>query len=214
MDPVTGTMPARQNPPARSALASDFDTFLRMLTTQMQNQDPLNPLESTDFAVQLATFSGVEQQVRTNTLLSSLATRFDLVGMAQMSGLVGQEALVTAPVHFDGSPVTIRPEVARNADSAVLTVRDAAGNLVSRETIPLGDAPYRWLGGDASGNPLPQGLYTLAIESQRDGQVTGTSPAPAYARITEVRRDGDGLILQLQGGVQVPADQVRGFRAP
>ena len=67
-------MPARQNPPARSALASDFDTFLRMLTTQMQNQDPLNPIDSTDYATQLATFSGVEQQVRTNSLLADLGT--------------------------------------------------------------------------------------------------------------------------------------------
>ena len=50
-------------------ISSDFETFLRMLTVQMQNQDPLNPIQSSDFAVQLATFSGVEQQVRTNDLL-------------------------------------------------------------------------------------------------------------------------------------------------
>ena len=50
-------------PPQTGVISSDFQTFLTMLTTQLQNQDPLNPVESSDFAVQLATFSGVEQQV-------------------------------------------------------------------------------------------------------------------------------------------------------
>ena len=53
-------------PSSNSALSSDFETFLKMLTVQMENQDPLNPVDSADFAVQLATFSSVEQQVLTN----------------------------------------------------------------------------------------------------------------------------------------------------
>lgn len=84
--PVTGS-PAIPSPTSSSgALTSDFDTFLRMLTVQMQNQDPLDPVDSADYAVQLATFSGVEQQVRTNELLTELScldgpvpTRTDLV---------------------------------------------------------------------------------------------------------------------------------------
>ena len=53
-------------------ISSDFETFLKMLTVQMKNQDPLNPVESTDYATQLATFSGVEQAVLTNDLLKSV----------------------------------------------------------------------------------------------------------------------------------------------
>ena len=56
----------------RAEVSSDFETFLKMLTVQMQNQDPLNPVDSSDYAIQLATFSGVEQQVKTNDLLASL----------------------------------------------------------------------------------------------------------------------------------------------
>ena len=56
-----------------TVIGSDFDTFLKLLTTQMKNQDPLNPIDSTDYATQLATFSGVEQQTRTNQLLESLS---------------------------------------------------------------------------------------------------------------------------------------------
>jgi flagellar basal-body rod modification protein FlgD len=70
--PATPAPPAAPAPPGR-AISSDFNTFLRMLTVQMQNQDPLDPIDSADFAVQLATFSGVEQQVRTNELLGQLS---------------------------------------------------------------------------------------------------------------------------------------------
>lgn len=65
---------------SRNALSSDFETFLKMLTTQMENQDPLNPVDSAEFAMQLATFSGVEQQIRTNDILA------DMVGGAWRVG--------------------------------------------------------------------------------------------------------------------------------
>ena len=70
----------------------------------MQNQDPLNPMDSADYAVQLATFSGVEQQVRTNQLLTDMQTRFQQSGMAEMAGWIGKEARSPAPVRFTGSP--------------------------------------------------------------------------------------------------------------
>ena len=115
---------------AASALSSDFETFLLMLTTQMENQDPLNPIESQDFAVQLATFSGVEQQVRTNDLLESLANGLGLSGMSQLAGWVGMEARVNAPAVFDVAPITLAPEPDPSSDNAVLVVRDEFGRVV------------------------------------------------------------------------------------
>ena len=75
----------------KALISSDFDTFLKMLTAQMQNQDPLNPMDSTDYATQLATFSGVEQQARTNELLTNLGSQMAVLGMSQLAGWVGQE---------------------------------------------------------------------------------------------------------------------------
>ena len=77
---------------APTMISSDFQTFLRMMTAQMQNQDPLNPMEASDFAVQLATFSGVEQQVRSNDLLAGLSDQMSLMGVSQLAGWVGMEA--------------------------------------------------------------------------------------------------------------------------
>jgi flagellar basal-body rod modification protein FlgD len=201
------------NSPSKAPL-SDYNTYLRMLTTQMRYQDPLDPINASDYAAQLAAFSTVEQQVATNAHLKSLNDRFDLLGMAQLSGWVGQEALTKAAVHFDGTPVTLQIAPDKRADTAVLVVKDRGGNVVSRETVPLAEGTYRWLGGDATGKPLREGTYTLTLESQRDGQVITTTPVQSYAPITEARRGTDGIILRLKGGVDVPASEVTALRKP
>lgn len=197
-----------------SKITSDFDTFLRMLTVQMQNQDPLNPIDSADYAVQLATFSGVEQQVRTNQLLTDMQARFQQMGMADLAGWIGQEARSPAPVRLDGSSVNLTPSPATGADRAVLVVKDARGNLVSREDIPATAAPYQWLGADAQGNPLPSGTYTLSLESLRGDSVIDSSPIEHYARVVEVRTTPEGPTLVLEGGVEVASSAVTALRMP
>jgi flagellar basal-body rod modification protein FlgD len=201
-------------PQGASALSSDFETFLLMLTTQMQNQDPLNPIESQDFAVQLATFSGVEQQVRTNELLESLSTGMGLSGMSQLAGWVGMEARVEAPVFFDGSPVTLAPAPDPASDAAALIVRDASGAVVSREAIPLGQATLQWAGVASDGAPLPPGLYSFELESMNQGQITSTKPVEHYALVEEARQGADGVDIVMRGGVSVPATSATALRIP
>jgi flagellar basal-body rod modification protein FlgD len=210
----TSARSATSNPTTQVAGASDYTTFLKMLTVQMQNQDPLNPIESTDYAVQLATFSGVEQQVRTNELLASLAQQFGVMGMAQLAGWVGQEARAAVPVRFDGSPVTLSPNPAAGADRAVLVVKDDQGTIVAREDIPVSADPYRWLGADATGDPLPPGTYRLELESYRNGEVVATGPMESYARILEAQGGPAGTVLVLSGGVKVNAADITALRTP
>lgn len=199
---------------SRSGLTSDFTTFLKMLTVQMQNQDPLNPMEASDFAVQLATFSGVEQQVRTNQLLDGMGAHFGLMGMAQLAGWVGQEARAAAPVWFDGAPVTLSPNPAVTADEAVLVVRDSRGNVLARETIPVSSEPYQWFGAGADGTRLPQGRYSLSLESWRDGEKLGETPMEYYGRVIEARGGVGGTRLVLEGGVEVKASDITALRVP
>ena len=197
-----------------AALSSDFETFLLMLTTQMQNQDPLNPVESEDFAVQLATFSGVEQQVRTNQLLENLAGGMGVTGLAQLAGWVGMDARVVAPVSFDGTPVELSISAAPGSDGAQLIVLDAFGNEVGRETVPLGQETITWAGVGNSGQPLPEGTYAPQLASISQGEVTTVAPVPHYARISEARQGLDGIELVIEGGTVVPSDQVTALRAP
>lgn len=208
-----GQSPTQSNS-SRSALSSDFETFLKMLTTQMENQDPLNPIESADFAVQLATFSGVEQQVQTNELLRSLAEGFGANGISQLAGWVGMDARVSAPAYFNGSPVMLSPSVDPASDAANLIVKNEAGAIISREKLPLGSETLLWGGTDASGKPLPVGHYTFEVESLNQGTVTSTKPIEHYARIEEARLGSEGVEVVFAGGKSVLSNAVTALRSP
>lgn len=213
--PVTSSATTATAAAAPSKITSDFNTFLRMLTVQMQNQDPLKPIDSADYAVQLATFSGVEQQVRTNQLLADLQGKFQQLGMSEMASWIGKEARSPAPVLYAGAPVTLSPNPAQGADRAVLVVRDAQGNLVSREEIPANAEPYQWLGAGADGAPLPSGVYSLTLESISGERVLATTPVEHYARVIEAKGGGsNGTRLVLEGGIEVPASEVTALREP
>lgn len=208
----TGTSAPTTTNNTAPVLSSDFQTFLKMLTTQMQNQDPLNPIDSSDYAVQLATFSGVEQTVRTNQLLEAMQGQFAVLGMAQLAGWVGQEARSTAAVFMDGTPVTLSPAPAAASDRAVLVVQDARGRVVSREDIPASTEPYQWLGAAATGDPLPAGAYTLTLESYFGDTLLGSGPIEHYAPIVEARGGATGTRLLLRGGIEVAAEAVTALR--
>lgn len=193
-------------------ISSDFNTFLKMLTAQIQNQDPLNPIDSAEYAVQLATFSSVEQQTRTNQLLSGLSGQFDLLGMSQLAGWVGNEARTAGPVWFAGEPVSLSPNPAVNADRAVLVVKDTSGNVVARNDIPVSSETMLWDGASMTGGPLPSGRYSLSLESYRDEVLLSSDPVEAYARIVEVQGGSGGNRLILSGGITVPASEVTALR--
>ncbi|MDX5414293.1 MAG: flagellar hook assembly protein FlgD [Rhodobacterales bacterium] len=183
-----------------------------MLTTQLKNQDPLNPMESSDFAVQLATFSSVEQQVLTNDLLTGLSGQMGQMGMAQLANWVGMEARAPLPAQFDGFPVTLHPRPMPFADEARLIVRDANGEVVQTQTIPVGTEPYVWTGRDAVGQSLPVGLYGFEIETFSQSERQGGSVPETYGRIVEARIEDGKTVLVMEGGAVVDADQVTALR--
>ena len=207
---VTGTTTAAKS----TVVGGDFDTFLKLLTTQMKHQDPLNPIDSTDYATQLATFSGVEQQTRTNQLLESLSGQMSLMGMSQLAAWVGQEARTDAAVWMDGDPVTVQAEPRAGADRAVLVVKDAQGIVVARDEIDPAGGEFRWIGTDVTGAALPDGVYNLSVESWRDDQVLGSDPVQSYGRILEARNGAAGTTLVLEGGIEVASDRISALRVP
>ena len=191
----------------------NYDTFLKMMTTQIKNQDPLNPMSADQLAVQLATFSGVEQQTKTNDLLAQLLGQSALTGMGQMVGWVGKEARIAAPAYFDGStPVTLSPNPAQAATKAVLVVTDQSGAEVSRTELPLGTNEYAWQGRDAQGNVLPKGVYKLSLESWQGDKVLDTSQIEHYAKISEIRSTSDGVSALLPGGVEALVAEITAIR--
>lgn len=196
-----------------ATLSSDFEMFLRMLTVQVQNQDPLNPVDSTDYATQLATFSGVEQQVKTNDLLASMATQMGLESLQQASGWIGMEALARAPVQYDGDPVTIRPTLAEDADLGVLLVRNSNDTVVQRIPFDRQTDSITWSGETESGGSAPAGRYRFEVESYAGEELLGTSLTPAFNRIAEVRQDDGTILLRLADGTEIDSNLINGLRA-
>ena len=211
---VTGTQ-AGERPGAGSgtaAISSDFETFLKMLTTQMRNQDPLNPVDSADYAVQLATFSSVEQQVKTNELLSGLAAQA-AGGMGELAGWIGMEARAPVAGHFDGAaPVALSYTPEPGAERHVLVVRDVQGEEISRDTLPADDGTAAWAGVDSRGRPVAPGSYSFEVESHAGDTLLGTQQAQVYARVTEARIEDGGPVLVLEGGARIAPDAVTALR--
>lgn len=197
---------------AAATITSDFDMFLRLLTTQMRNQDPLNPSDSTEYTAQLATFSGVEQQVTTNDLLRDLQASFTSMNMGQLSGWIGLDARAEMPVNFSGQPTTVQVSPSTFADRLELIVRDPSGAVVASTPIVLTDEPFVWEGLGDDGQPLPSGTYTLSAQSWRGENLIEERFAFVFGEITEAQTLRGEVWLTMANGVSVPADAVQGLR--
>ncbi len=211
---IRPTVTDTTQPVTRPKISSDFDTFLRMLTAQMKNQDPLNPVESTDFATQLATFSGVEQAVLTNDLLRSLSSQMGVAGLADLAGWVGKDVRVAVPVSFDGTPVQLYPRPVSGANGGEIIVRNASGVEVQRFASPATTDPVQWNGLGAGGFPLPAGVYDFTFVNLLDGQPIEETAVEVYSKVTEIRSDQGQAGLILEGGIAVPVSNVTALRAP
>jgi len=204
--------PAGPDAPSPGALiSSDFETFLRMLTTQMENQDPLNPMESTDFAVQLATFSGVEQQVRTNDLLNAMSGQLGAMNMSDLASWVGMEAKAVTRAWFDDTPITLHPEPASGAERAFIEVRRGE-DVVDRVEIPVSDAPLQWAGVTTGGQTLPAGHYSFHLQSVSNDEVIGNTQVAVFSEVVEARVEDGRTVLVLGSGDEVPAEDVTALR--
>lgn len=211
---VAATAPAPQAANTGINLASDFETFIRLLTTQAENQDPLEPIDATEYASQLAQFSMVEQQVKGNDILSALSSQLGAGNMAQLASWIGMEARSTTPAFFDGNPISVASKPAPNAEEVNLVVKDARGAEVQRNALPLAAQEVVWAGVSSDGAPFPNGQYSFTIESRARGEVISTTPAQTYARITEARIEQGETVLIVEGGGTLRTDAVTGLRAP
>ncbi len=157
-----------------ATLSTNFDTFLTILTAQIQNQDPLEPMDSTQFTEQLVQFSGVEQQIRVNTQLETLIKATNSGAGASLSGYLGQEAEIdSAGAQFTGDPVKWRYELPSEASSATITVTDAAGKVLYSKTgeLKAGSHEFTWNGefnkGGAAATDQPYWISVVAEDANK-----------------------------------------------
>ncbi|GFE49544.1 basal-body rod modification protein FlgD [Roseobacter cerasinus] len=210
----TAARTAAANAQSSAVLSSDFETFLQMLTTQARYQDPLEPIDSSEYAAQLAQFSMVEQQVLSNDLLTALSAQMGAGSFGQVASWIGMEVRTSAAVPFDGSPLTVTTGTMAGADEAVLIAYNADGKEVGRQQIGITDTAVTWNARADDGSILPDGLYTFRVDHRAAGESLGLSSAETYSKITEARRDGTNTIFVLEGGAFVTNDDISALRQP
>ncbi|MEK0083230.1 flagellar hook assembly protein FlgD [Benzoatithermus flavus] len=198
-------------------LAGNFDTFLKILTTQLRQQDPLSPMDATTFTSQLVQFASVEQAIQTNTKLGELTRLARASSTTSAMGLLGQEVSARAdrlslPAEGD---VTIRYRLPKPAAEVTVSVLDAKGRVVGTVvgSRTAGENAVSWNGIAPDGQRLPAGEYDVRIAAKTaDG-----SPLAAEqflrGRVQAIeRKDGD---LQLRvADALVPLDTVSLVRQP
>lgn len=209
--PTTSTVATGQAKAETGVISSDFETFLKMLTAQIQNQDPLNPMDSSEYAVQLATFAGVEQQVLTNDLLREQAAG-GAGELAQIAHWVGMEAQHDGAVTYSGSAVDLTFPAVDGEESRELIVASVDGNVLHRLDVSGADTDYSWTGQTEDGQEVLQGTYALSLVRRWADGTSQTDAVSSFARVTEVRSTSDGTELVLAGGQVVSPAEITALR--
>jgi flagellar basal-body rod modification protein FlgD len=208
IQPISSPAPAAQSNlnPGREAAAVDFQSFLQLLTAQLRNQDPLSPLDSTQFVAQLASFSTVEQLVSANARLDTLAENFAGGGIGDFAAWIGRTAEVEgAPAYFDGAPVPVSVQPRAGASQIELVVRTTSGAEVGRSQFPATGGAGVWdgTGGQAGSSYVFEAVYHFA-----DGTIE-TGPAATFSSIEALRNEQGGILAALASGALVRPDQIR-----
>ncbi len=191
---------------------ADFDTFLALLTAQLKNQDPLEPVDSTQFVAQLAQFSAVEQQVETNNALQDILAQLGGADIGGLASWLGADVKAPGPVFFDGSPVALTVTPTPEATVSTLVVRNAAGDIIARQSVGSADRNISWDGRTDGGGAAPEGLYSFTVDNAANGEALLTQQAVGFSKVEEVRIEEDAPVLVLQGGDSVPLDDVLAVR--
>jgi flagellar basal-body rod modification protein FlgD len=151
-----------------STIAGNFQTFLTLLTTQLKNQDPLSPLDTNQFTAQLVQFAQVEQQLKSNTQLSTLVSLQQTAQNTAALNFVGEKVDVAgATTALTNGTATWQMSVPKPA-TATITIKSATGQQVFSGNYALnaGTQPFVWDGKDSSGLQWPDGNYTISVTAQ------------------------------------------------
>ncbi|KQO52119.1 MULTISPECIES: flagellar hook assembly protein FlgD [unclassified Methylobacterium] len=153
---------------ASQEIAGNFQQFLTLLTTQLKNQNPMDPLDTNQFTQQLVQYAGVEQQLKSNDRLDSILNNAKASSAAAATGFIGQSVTADGRVANlkDGSAVwTLTP--ARAAKQATMTISDAKGNVVATQSKALtaGAQTFAWDGRSTSGFTSANGSYSIKIDA-------------------------------------------------
>ena len=196
---------------SNTRLAGDFNTFLTLLTTQLQNQSPTDPLDANQMTNQLVQFASVEQQISMNQNLERLISLQQAAQLTASAPLVGQRVEVEADrVPLQNGRGEIRLPAAGSARFAEISILDGTGRTVRQQVVNLGSAATNWTwdGRDATGRTLTDGAYRVSVAGRGANGEAVSLPFTVAGTVTGAEQGTGGLTLSV-GGLSVGFDKVR-----
>lgn len=201
---------------AAKTLAQDFDTFLTLLTSQLQNQDPLEPMDSSEFTNQLVQFSSVEQAIQTNKNLESLLSLTNANTSSSALGYLGKEVTVSGnAADLTDTGAVWAYHLAPGATASSIAVKDATGKVVYAQdgADTSGQHIFAWDGKDNTGNALPPGTFTLSVAAVDSEQSPVIADVFATGTITGVDLSDEDPVLSM-GSVRTALSDVVSVSEP
>ena len=201
---------------SRNAAAADFDSFLTLLTAQLENQDPLEPIESTEFVAQLASFSSVEQLIGVNDQLEAFATQSLSGDIASLSTWIGNDVAVTDG-DFRGTGEDVRfpvPQTAVGVATQAIVLDESGDELRRFDVTGAAGDIATWDGEDALGVPVIGRNLRIDLVAFEGGTETSRVPAEVLRRVTGLRGIDGGLVLDLADGGQVSPENISRVMTP
>jgi len=193
------------------------DEFMELMIAQLENQDPTSPQDNSQFLAQIAQFStvsGVQDMVKGFESLSSVLYANQTL---EAAGLVGRKVVTDNNIGLlkEDSTLDATLDLPANASGVTLYIQDANGSLVHTQALGpalKGDLNIQWDGTNAEGNTLPPGQYRVSAEAVMAGKNSAVS-AYVHSQVDSVTVDssGTGVLLNLDGGVQVGMSNVKSF---
>jgi flagellar basal-body rod modification protein FlgD len=190
---------------ALGALSSNYNDFLTMLTTQLQNQDPTSPMSSSQFTSELVQFSQVEQQISTNQSLTQLLQLTQAGDLTQASAMLGSKVTATSSqLPLQNGTGTLNFTAPTSGPVAIAVYNSAGQQILDTSmTATAGSNSWTWNGKDASGTTMPDGAYKVAVVEGGANGSTTTLPFTVTGTATGVTSGSNSVSLQM-GGVSVP----------
>ena len=199
-------------PNAIGANAMGKEDFLNLLLQQLSHQDPLNPMDSTEFTVQLAQFSSLEELSNINSTLNDVLSFQESMQNASVAELIGKTVRVEGNTSYLTDRAEFNYELAGDASSVEISIYDTTGRLVRTEDIAsqgAGAQRYVWDGKDNNGNPMSEGYYTFEVNAK---DLSGT-PVPvlstASGTVEEVVYENGLTFILLNNGTKINLNDIK-----
>jgi len=198
---------------ASSKLNADFDMFLKLLTTQMQNQDPLDPMDTAQYTQQLVQYSQVEQSIEQTSTLKSLLAAFGTQNLMQASAMIGAQVETNSAISglSAATPAQWTWSSTRDVASMTATIKDEKGKII--DTLPI-DAKgaagaFTWDGTTSNGKKVEPGLYTLELEGKDASGAKVAATAHSFGKVSDVELSNGVVQLTINGHKVSTGDLLR-----